>query len=67
MNVFRKARGFTKELFEELKKASWPNAKELRESTVMVLVGIVLLGVFVSLVDFSLFQIVSLCMKVVTP
>lgn len=64
MGFFKKIRIFSKELVEELKKASWPSKKELQQSTVMVLVGIVLLGVFVSMVDFSLFQVVSLLMKI---
>jgi preprotein translocase subunit SecE len=63
MNIFKKTRIFSRELVEELKKASWPNKKELKESTIMVSIGIVLLGLFVSMVDFSLFQIVELLMK----
>jgi preprotein translocase subunit SecE len=63
MNIFKKTRIFSRELVEELKKASWPNKKELKRSTVMVSIGIVLLGLFVSMVDFSLFQIVELLMK----
>lgn len=53
-------------MVEELRKASWPNWRELRESTIAVLLGIVFLGVFVSLVDFSLFQIVDLLMHCVS-
>ncbi len=48
------------EMVGELKKASWPNRKELRDSTIVVLVGIAVLGVYVSVVDFSLFQVVQL-------
>ncbi|MGX8717253.1 MAG: preprotein translocase subunit SecE [bacterium] len=49
-------------MVDELKKASWPGWRELRESTVAVLLGIIFLGLFVSLVDFSLFQMVDLLM-----
>ena len=52
-------------MVDELKKASWPGWRELRESTVAVLLGIVFLGLFVSLVDFSLFQMVDLLMHCV--
>lgn len=65
MNIFKKIRIFNREMIDELKKASWPSWRELRESTVVVLIGIVFLGCFVSLVDFSLFQIVDLLMNCV--
>lgn len=52
-------------MVDELRKASWPGWRELRESTVAVLLGIVFLGLFVSLVDFSLFQMVDLLMHCV--
>ena len=44
----------------ELKKAAWPIRKELKDLTIVVLIGIVIVGAYVSLVDFSLFQVVSL-------
>lgn len=60
MNPFRKIRLFTRETLGELKKTSWPDRKELKQSTAVVLVGAVLLGGFVGIVDFSLFQVVTL-------
>ena len=60
MKIFKKIRLFSRELILELKKSSWPSKRELKESTIIVLLGILMLGVFVSMVDFSLFQIVSL-------
>ena len=65
MNIFKKIRVFGREMVDELRKASWPGWRELRESTVVVLLGIVFLGLFVSLVDFSLFQMVDLLMHCV--
>ena len=44
----------------ELRKASWPTWLELKESTIVVLIAIGLLGAYVSIVDFSLFQVVNL-------
>ena len=66
MKIFKKIRTFVREMVEELRKASWPNWRELRESTIAVILGIIFLGVFVSLVDFSLFQIVDLLMHCVS-
>lgn len=65
MKFLKKVRSFLREMVEELRKASWPGWRELKESTVAVLLGIIFLGVFVSLVDFSLFQMVDLLMRCV--
>jgi len=37
---------------EELRKCSWPTREELKGSTLVVLVSIVVLGVFTMVVDF---------------
>ena len=56
---FRSIRIFTGELISELKKASWPTWLELRDSTVVVIAATLLLGVFTSIADFSLVQVVT--------
>jgi preprotein translocase subunit SecE len=59
-NPFRSIRIFFGEIVDELKKASWPTWPELRDSTVVVIVAAVILGVFTSISDFSLYQVVDL-------
>jgi preprotein translocase subunit SecE len=59
-NPFRSIRIFFGEMVVELKKASWPSLRELRESTIVVLVAVLLLGAFIGIADFSLFQVVNL-------
>ena len=59
-NPFRSIRIFWKETVKELKKASWPTIKELRDSTIVVLIAVLLLGAFIGIADFSLFQVVNL-------
>ena len=59
-NPFRSTRIFFGEMVDELKKASWPTWTELRDSTVIVIVACVILGVFTSITDFSLYQVVDL-------
>ncbi len=59
-NPFSSIRTFTGEMIAELKKASWPTYRELRDSTILVIVASVLLGLFTSLSDFSLYQVVDL-------
>jgi preprotein translocase subunit SecE len=62
-NPFRSTRIFTGEMIDELKKASWPTRQELWDSTVVVIVACFLLGLFTSIVDFSLYQFVDLFTK----
>lgn len=59
-NPFRSTRIFFGEMVDELKKASWPTWTELRDSTVVVLIACALLGMFTSVADFSLYQVVDL-------
>ena len=57
MAISEKINGF-KSFFEEvkieLKKCAWPTKPELMESTVVVIVASVILGMFVGLSDFGL-------------
>ena len=59
-NPFRSTRIFIGEMIEELKKATWPTKAELRDSTVVVIVAVVILGLFTSISDFSIYQVVDL-------
>jgi preprotein translocase SecE subunit len=59
-NPFRQVSLFVNETIGELKKAVWPTQKEMRRYVGVVLVGMVLLGVYVSVVDFSLLHVVDL-------
>lgn len=59
-NPFRSIRIFTGEIVDELKKATWPTKVELRDSTIVVIVAAVILGVFTSISDFALYQVVDL-------
>ncbi len=59
-NPFRSTRIFFGEMLDELKKATWPTRTELRDSTIVVIVAAVILGLFTSITDFSLYQVVDL-------
>ena len=65
-NPFRSTRLFFGEMLAELQKASWPTRQELWDSTVVVIVATVLLGLFTSIADFSLYQFVDLFTKLVS-
>ncbi len=59
-NPFRSARIFASELWHELLKADWPSRAELKDSTIVVVVACILLGLFTSISDFALYQVVDL-------
>ena len=59
-NPFRSTRIFLGEMVGELQKASWPTKTELRDSTLVVIVASLLLGLFTSISDFALYQVVDL-------
>ncbi len=59
-NPFRSIRIFAGETWGELLKCQWPTRTELRDSTIVVVVAAVLLGLFTSISDFSLYQLVDL-------
>ena len=59
-NPFRSTRIFLGEMVDELQKPSWPTKAELRDSTIVVIVAAVVLGVFTSISDFSIGQVVLL-------
>jgi preprotein translocase subunit SecE len=58
-NPFRTIRIFASELVGELQKASWPTKTELKDSTIVVIVACVLLGLFTSISDFALLNVVD--------
>ena len=59
-NPFRSVRVFTRETWDELLKCTWPTWTELRDSTIVVVVAAATLGLFTSISDFSLNQVVFL-------
>ena len=47
-------REFVKEVRVEFSKVSWPTRQELRASTMVVIVAVLLISVFVGIVDYFL-------------
>ena len=52
--------GFINEVGLELKKSAWPTRSELQESTLVVIVSVVILGAFVGLSDLILMRVLHL-------
>ncbi|MDR2738035.1 MAG: preprotein translocase subunit SecE [Puniceicoccales bacterium] len=58
-SVVKKLRKFFTETVGELKKSAWPGKRELSKSTLVVIVGMLLISFYVSVVDFSLLNVVD--------
>ena len=65
-NPFSSTRIFLGEMVGELQKATWPTRIELRDSTVVVILAMFILGVFTSISDFSLASFVDLFTSLVS-
>jgi preprotein translocase subunit SecE len=59
-NPFLKVRDFLAEVMAELKKSSWPTRRELVDSTLVVIVTVLVLGMFVALADVVFLRIINL-------
>ena len=56
-------RDFVKEVQVELTKVSWPTPRELRDSTIVVIVTVLIVAVFVGIVDRILNTAISLLFR----
>jgi len=54
---------FVKESFAELKKVSWPTQEDVKESTVVVLITVVVMALFLGLVDKLISIIIKMVLK----
>lgn len=64
-NPFRVSRIFLGETSAELKKAVWPTKQELRDSTIVVFIATLILGAFIALADFSVYNWIQLLTNLV--
>ena len=63
MSWMVRARAFIKEVQVESTKVSWPTRNELRDSTVVVIVTVLIVAVFIGIVDRVLTFGVSLLFR----
>ena len=59
-NPLIKTRDFLTEVMVELKKSAWPTRRELVDSTIVVSVTVLALGLFVAFADLVFLKIVGL-------
>jgi preprotein translocase subunit SecE len=63
MSAIEQVREYMKDVRAELTKVSWPTREELRDSTVVVIVTVLLVATFIGLVDQGLNRVVALVFK----
>ncbi|GJM43352.1 MAG: hypothetical protein DHS20C21_01940 [Gemmatimonadota bacterium] len=49
--MIEKARKFVSDVIVEMKKVSWPTRNELRGSTMVVIVTVIIIAIFIGIVD----------------
>ena len=59
-SVMGRVRGFFADTISELRRCSWPSRRELLESTVLVVVAMVILALFVAGVDELAMKLIRL-------
>ena len=62
-NLVVKAKMFFAEVVTELKKSAWPTRKELLDSTLVVIVTMLILGIFVAVADLVFVKIIGALTK----
>ena len=67
MAAMEQVREYMKDVRAELTKVSWPTREELRDSTVVVIVTVLLVAAFIGIVDQGLNRVVALIFKLAHP
>ena len=57
---FNRIVNFIKEAITELKKVVWPSRKDLKNSTIIVIVTVIIVSVFVGIVDLVFVGLLTL-------
>jgi len=63
MSTMQQFRDYLKDVRSELNKVSWPTREELRDSTVVVIVTVLLVAAFIGIVDQGLNRAVALIFR----
>jgi len=63
MSAIERIREYTKDVGVEMRKVSWPTRDELRDSTVVVIVTVLLVAAFIGIVDQILNRVVALIFR----
>jgi len=55
-----KLKGFIKEVRLEMSKVTWPTRGELKDSTIVVIVSVIVISAFIGVIDWILYSMVKI-------
>jgi preprotein translocase subunit SecE len=61
-SIVTRTRDFTAEVLDELKKVTWPDAAQLRQSTLVILVFVVIVALIIWVMDISVRTVLNIIM-----
>ena len=61
-SIVTRTRDFTAEVVEELKKVTWPDAAQLRQSTLVILVFVVIVALIIWVMDIGVRTVLNIIM-----
>jgi preprotein translocase subunit SecE len=61
-SIVTRTRDFTAEVVEELKKVTWPDAAQLRQSTLVILVFVVVVALIIWVMDIGVRTVLNIIM-----
>jgi preprotein translocase subunit SecE len=61
--TFGKIKNFFVEVGVEAKKVTWPTFKEVRDTTIVVIIAVFIFGIFLYLVDLALHEILKILFR----
>jgi preprotein translocase subunit SecE len=54
MSFIDNVKTFFSETISELKKVSWPSRKEVKDTTIVVIIAVIIFGLYLFLIDLAL-------------
>lgn len=64
VSLVTRTRDFTTEVVEEIKKVTWPDALQLRNSTMVVLAFVIIVSIIIFLMDVVVRNVLGLIINV---
>jgi len=62
--IWTSVKTFFVEVSAEIKKVTWPTFKEVRDTTIVVIIAVFIFGIFLYMVDLALGQLLGYLFKV---
>jgi len=65
-SIVERTRGFTTEVVDEIKKVTWPDWPQLKNSTLVVIVFVVIVSLIIFLMDFVVRNVLGFIINLFT-